>query len=125
MPLSQQLVFTIGRPRLRHPSVFGGNIGRRGEYLSVTRSIDKSEAESSSCGDGCRDEEDEEETVDDEVEQGEDDDLLTSVAPERWDVLGLGQAMVCFDPFQDFTFSIPECDYSLKPFVFLNKNEER
>ncbi|KAG6495145.1 uncharacterized sugar kinase slr0537-like [Zingiber officinale] len=104
MPVSQQLVFSTGRPRLRHRCFFGGNVGHRGECFSVTRSTGVSEAESGCCGDGFRDEEDEEETVDDEVEQGEDDDLLTSIAPERWDVLGLGQAMVDFSGMVDDEF---------------------
>lgn len=37
------------------------------------------------------------------------DVLMASVAPERWDVLGLGQAMV----FVSFVFSFRFCDFSL------------
>lgn len=74
----------------------------------VLRSFAGHEAERGSCSENDEgDEEEIEEDVDHE-KQVEDEESVTSVAAERWDVLGLGQAMVytfllsC--PFQDFMF---------------------
>ncbi|WOK93146.1 hypothetical protein Cni_G01839 [Canna indica] len=76
------------------------NYGRKSRCSICPRprhSLGGGQAERGPCSESNRDEEDEEEQI-------EDEEVLASVAPERWDVLGLGQAMVDFSGMVDDEF---------------------
>lgn len=93
---SQDIAFGFGRHRKSNLRLLAGSRSCRSPCLMVLRSFAGHEAERGSCSENDEgDEEEIEEDVDHE-KQVEDEESVTSVAAERWDVLGLGQAMVDF-----------------------------
>lgn len=93
---SQEIAFGFGRRRRSNLRLLAGSRSCRSPCLMVLRSFAGHEAERGSCSENDEGYEEEIEEDVDHEKQVEDEESVASVAAERWDVLGLGQAMVDF-----------------------------